>query len=138
MIEVKMTFSTADEVATFFNARSVEKITSVGDNTNPAPQVTIDLAKVPPVEEPAKEKKTRAKKEVQTPVAQEPEKESSAGCTIDDVRAALQDFVGRNDFAKGTALVQQFNKDDGTPAVRLTEVRECDYAAFIEATKVKS
>lgn len=57
---------------------------------------------------------------------------SAPSYTVDDVRRALQDYVGRTDFATGTALVKSFG------ATRITELKAEDYAAFIAATQQKA
>jgi tRNA U38,U39,U40 pseudouridine synthase TruA len=150
MIEVTLKFDSMAAAAAFFNAPTIENTTTQCAESNAnwdvtraptAQQIadTVDAAATP-----AKEKKTRTKKETAPsadaakPVDPQPEKESGDDqpkYSLNDVRTALADYVGRHDFTKGTALVHSFLKEDGTEASRLTEIQDCDYAKFIEAAK---
>jgi hypothetical protein len=162
MVEVKVSFESLSAAAAFFRAYDVEKSTTRGDESN-AGGLQISLSDSPGIEgsgylaetpaAPA-EKRSRTKKEKAPaaatvdaqPVAPAPAPEAgdqsaklggdAAKVTLDQVREALSKFVAANGFAAGTALVQSFKKDDGTPARRLTELRGDDYAAFVNAAKV--
>jgi hypothetical protein len=142
MIEVKLTFATQAELVAFF----ADAVTARA----PAPQL-VALNDIPAeVQEAAAPKKTRKSKTAEAeqaqaaPAAVAPEQESTAepaeqgapaadasdkSYTVDDVRKALQAYVGRTDFATGTALVKSFG------ASRITELKSEDYAAFIAKTQ---
>lgn len=95
---------------------------------------------------PVKEAKRRAKKlEEPTPVAEEPQPEPiteaaavstsesadaakvpAAAATIDDVRAALQAYTAKHGVPAGIDLLKGFG------AARISELKEADYAAFVE------
>jgi len=91
--------------------------------TSEAPSVSnTDTASDAPV----KQKRAKKEKEVESPVAPEPAKESGAKTpTIDDVRAALQGFTERHDMAKGIAKLKEFG------AQRISELAEGSYVNFI-------
>lgn len=168
MIEVTMKFNSMAEAAKFFVGHAVEISTSSREPvfgrdlpvdaklatetktyadgvtaTGPSP-----LPDASPAEKPATTR-TRKPKNVPAdaatpPAAPEPETESGgeqAKITIDDLRTALDGYIkanGEGGFAKGTWLIKSFQKADGTPAGRVSEVQECDYAKFIAAAKVVS
>jgi hypothetical protein len=139
MIEVKLTFATQAELVAFF--------ADAGPAHTPAPVLNDIPAEV---QEAAAPKKTRKSKNAEAeqaqaaPAAVAPEQEATAepaeeaapaaegvqdkSYTVDDVRKALQAYVGRTDFATGTALVKSFG------ASRITELKPEDYAAFIAKT----
>lgn len=157
MIEVKLSFATqADLIAFFTGARSAQTVSSdasaVPVELLAGAMALNDIpAEVQEAAAPAKKpraKKTEAVKAEEAPAAVEPAQESTAeqagedvglpandaavsapSYTVDDVRRALQDYVGRTDFATGTALVKSFG------ATRTTELKAEDYAAFIAKTQ---
>jgi hypothetical protein len=140
MIEVKLTFATQAELVAFF-ADAGPQLVAVAPALNDIPAE---------VQEAAAPKKTRKSKNAEAeqaqaaPAAVVPEQEATAepaeqaapaaeasdkSYTVDDVRKALQAYVGRTDFATGTALVKSFG------ASRITELKPEDYAAFIAKTQ---
>lgn len=143
MIEVTLKFESMADAARFFNGSTVENIATPAPTSNATLPVTLqEQVDMAPVKK-AKTKKTegvdsksngQAGHASSSPVASEPEQKSDAEqkpVTIDDVRKALGDYVARTDFAKGTAFVASFNKEDGTPCSRLTEIQAADYADFL-------
>jgi hypothetical protein len=135
MIEVTMKFDTAAAVAAFFNVRKGENSALMAENSNITDEPNFPAAIAPEAVEAPKEKKTRTKKDT-APVDTAAELEAGdKQFTIDDVRNALSDHVGRTDFTQGTTLVRTFLKIDGAPATRLGEIQESDYAAFVAASK---
>jgi hypothetical protein len=144
MIEVKLTFATQAELVAFF-ADAGPQLVAVAPALNDIPAE---------VQEAAAPKKTRKSKNAEAeqaqaePAAVAPAQEATAepeavakeaapaaegvqdkSYTVDDVRKALQAYVGRTDFATGTALVKSFG------ASRITELKPEDYAAFIAKTQ---
>jgi hypothetical protein len=147
------------EAAAFFAAHSIEQIAMAGGTVEVAASPTVAAyasdVKADVENAVAAEKKPRKSKKDAVPApasevaaeakpaAPELEKESGAeqapppgaSITLDDVRKALEAYVGRSDFSTGTALVRTFAKADGTPAVRMSDLQEKDWPAFIAKCK---
>jgi hypothetical protein len=88
---------------------------------------TAPLPDKSPAQQDAADKKTRKPRAAkETPVTAEPASESAeVSYTIDDLRTALQGYVGRHSFADGQNLVKEFG------ASRLSDIKPEQYAEFI-------
>jgi hypothetical protein len=146
MIEVKLTFGTYEEAQQFFLHAAVRATAPVALNDIP---VEVQEAAAP-AKRTRKSKNAEAEQAQAEPAAVAPAQDAMAepeaaaeedapaaevvqdkSYTVDDVRQALQAYVGRTDFGTGLALVKSFG------ASRITELKTEDYAAFIAKTEEK-
>lgn len=145
MIEVTVKFNSMADAAKFFAAHGVEAVATPSEeriNAMAADPAVLDKADDKP-KRGRKPKTEQAPAEAAAaPAAPEPEPESGdeqPQPKIEDLRSALDAYIkshGEGGFEKGSALIRSFQKADGTPATRLSEIQEADYVAFVAAAKV--
>lgn len=92
----------------------------------PSEDVTVSNEAAPPAASaPVKKRHSRSKPE--EPVAPPPEPPK----TLDDIRAALQDYAGKHGIPASIDLLKKFN------AARVSEVDESDYDHFIDLCELE-